>query len=176
MTDRSNFWNEAEDLRGYLTQKHLDRRPTEASLHALRVRLDRVPPVPTPAAVSLVSGSTDGVSEIDAADRVRWVLARLDQFVETGGADLLDAEIVEELGHAIRLSGRRSRRKAGKWDHVWQLIQEGGAETGKGVDQRIANKHNQLCAAKIADGRCERIDARKVAQIRYEYRNPDRHS
>ena len=176
MTDRSNFWNEAEDLRGYLTQKHLDRRPTEASLHALRVRLDRVPPVPTPAAVSLVSGSTDGVSEIDAADRVRWVLVQLDQFIETGGADRLDAEIVEELGHAIRLSGHRSRRKPKKWDHVWRLIQEHNAEQGAGVDQKIANEHNKLCAAAIAAGRCERIDARKVAQIRFEYRNPDRHS
>ena len=175
MTDRS-FWDEVATLRDYLKNKHLERRPTEASLHALLVRLDRVPPVPTPAAVSLVSGSTDGVSEIDAADRVRWVLAQLDQFIETGGADRLDAEIVSELDHAIQLSGYRSRRKPRKWDHVWRLIQEHNAEQGAGVDQKIANEHNKLCAAAIAAGRCERIDARKVAQIRYEYRNPNRHS
>jgi len=172
-TDRS-FWQEVASLRDYLKSKHLGRRPTVASLHALRVRLDRVPKAPRPAAVSLVSGSTDGVSEHDAADRVRWALAQLDQYA--GGSDRLDAEAVEELDHAIRLSGYRVRKKEPKWEHVWRLIQEEGAETGTGVDQRIANKHNKLCAAKIDAGKCERIDANKVKQIRYEFRNPDRHA
>ena len=175
MTDRS-FWQEVASLRDYLKQKHLDRRPTDASLHALRVRLDRVPPAPKPAAVSLVAGSTDGVSEIDAADRVRWVLAQLDQYVDAGSGDRLDDVVVGELDHAVRLSGLRSRQKPRKWEHVWRLIQKHGAATGIGVDQKVANEHNKLYAAKIDAGECERIDARKVAQIRYEYRNPDRHS
>ncbi len=66
-----------------------------------------------------------------------------------------------------------SRRK--KWDHVWALIREENAVKGCGTDQKIANSHNRLCAARIAAGTCERIDAKKVAQIRYEFTHAGRH-
>lgn len=68
-----------------------------------------------------------------------------------------------------------SKRKpsTGKWEHVWKLIVRHKAEDGIGIDQRIANEHNKLCAKKIASGKCKKINAKKVAQIRYEYKNRD---
>ena len=67
-------------------------------------------------------------------------------------------------------------KKERRWHHVWQIIQDKNAVVACGKDQKIANKHNQVCAKRIKDDTCERIDARKVAQIRYEYTHPDRHS
>ena len=63
-----------------------------------------------------------------------------------------------------------------KWDHVWQIIVNEKATKGIGTDQKIANAHNKSCAKRINDGTCEKIDAEKVAQIRYEYNHLGRHS
>ncbi len=71
-------------------------------------------------------------------------------------------------------AGPRKPRKL-KWDLLWALIQKHNAEDGVGLDQKIANEHNKLCAAKIRKGECDRVDANKVAQVRYEYKNRDRH-
>ena len=60
-------------------------------------------------------------------------------------------------------------KKPGKWDHVWKLIVKHKAEKGSGTDQKIANEHNWLYVARSLDGSCEKIDAKKVAQIRYEH-------
>ena len=67
------------------------------------------------------------------------------------------------------------RRKPGKWQHVWENIREENAVTGCAKDQKIANIHNKVCAKRIIVGTCERINAKKVAQIRYEYTHRDRH-
>jgi hypothetical protein len=63
----------------------------------------------------------------------------------------------------------------GKWFHVWQIIQDEKAVKACGKDQKIANKHNTVCNGRIKKGTCEQIDAKKVAQIRYEYTHPNRH-
>ncbi len=82
---------------------------------------------------------------------------------------------IERHGYAlyewVQRVTQQSPRKGGKprvkkWQHLWDLIQAEGATTGIGTDQKIANKHNKLCAAKIKSGKCKRIDAKKVAQIR----------
>ena len=51
--------------------------------------------------------------------------------------------------------------KPGKWDHVWEIIQKENAVKACGKDQKIANTHNRVCAKKIEDGTCGRIDAKK---------------
>jgi hypothetical protein len=70
---------------------------------------------------------------------------------------------------------KRVKKKEKKWHHVWQIIQEENAVVACSKDQKIANKHNKVCERKIMDGTCKRIDAGKVAQIRYEFTHPDRH-
>jgi len=52
------------------------------------------------------------------------------------------------------------RTDTAKWDHVWKLIVKHEAQTGKGIDQKIANEHNKICAAKIND-RTVREDQRQ---------------
>jgi len=76
------------------------------------------------------------------------------------------------LNHGGR--GKRAKKEQ-KWDHVWQMIVAEKATKGIGKDQKIANEHNKVCAKRITDKTCERIDAEKVAQIRYEYTHPNRH-
>ncbi len=67
------------------------------------------------------------------------------------------------------------KRKPGKWDHVWQIIEDEHAVEACGKDQKIANRHNKVCANGIDNGNCTRIDAKKVAQIRYEHKHLGRH-
>ena len=87
---------------------------------------------------------------------------------------MLREEAVKRLPRK-RASRGKPAKKTPKWDHVWQIIQEEQAVKACGKDQTIANKHNKVCAKRIKDGTCERIDAGKVAQVRYEYTHPDRH-
>jgi len=68
------------------------------------------------------------------------------------------------------------RTDTAKWDHVWKLIVKHEAQTGKGIDQKIANEHNKICAAKINAGQCERINAKKIGQIRYEYKRKQKNA
>ena len=43
------------------------------------------------------------------------------------------------------------RKKLGKWFHVWQIIREENAVKACGKDQKIANRHNKVCAKRIDD-------------------------
>ncbi|MGD0383267.1 MAG: hypothetical protein ABSA77_07100 [Thermoguttaceae bacterium] len=80
-----------------------------------------------------------------------------------------------DQGNRGNEKNQSKKRIQGKWYHVWQIIQNKNATKGNGQDQAIANDHNRDCAIRIKDGTCERINARKVAQIRYEYTHPGRH-
>ncbi len=73
-------------------------------------------------------------------------------------------------------AAKPAKKKERKWEHVWKMIVDEKATKGIGKDQKIANKHNRTCAKRITDETCEKIDAEKVAQIRYEYSHPTRHS
>jgi len=84
-------------------------------------------------------------------------------------------DVTAELAPLVEKQAAKRKRKPGKWEHVWQIIRDENAVQGCGKDQKIANKHNKVCAKRIDDGTCERIDADKVAQIRYEYTHLDRH-
>ncbi|MGA2067123.1 MAG: hypothetical protein ABSG86_19255 [Thermoguttaceae bacterium] len=88
---------------------------------------------------------------------------------------LVNSQATRPAAPAVEDLGAKGHRKPGKWDHVWQIIQEQNAVEACGKDQTIANMHNKVCAKRISSGTCERIDVKKVAQIRYEYTHPDRH-
>lgn len=122
---------------------------------------------------------------VDATALLR-LQQELPERVERSTGRIVTAPIAASTWHAadivvarvLRRGARTAEVEVGKkkkWDHVWKLIQKRGAETGIGEDQAIANKHNKICAANIKTGKCERIDAKKVAQIRYEHTHADRH-
>ncbi len=85
--------------------------------------------------------------------------------------------IKDTLPPAAKNQGSRGKspKNLRKWEHVWHMIVDEKATKGVGKDQRIANSHNRTCARRISDGTCKKINAKKVAQIRYEYTHPDRH-
>jgi hypothetical protein len=90
---------------------------------------------------------------------------------------LLDS-VARAAGSLVEWAADRPRLPRGgrprKWDRVWRIIKKHGSETGTGDDQAIANEHNKVCGSKLSNGKCKKIDAVKVKQIRYEYGNRKR--
>ena len=88
---------------------------------------------------------------------------------------LENIQVESETGKSRHKAGTKKAAREGKWNHVWQIIQDENAVKGCGKDQKIANMHNRACAKRIKDGTCKKIDAAKVAEIRYENTHKDRH-
>jgi hypothetical protein len=106
-------------------------------------------------------------------------MLRLPNFTAGLHASILDAaETLFQWAAAQTRGGKGkpAKKKERKWEHVWKMIVNEKATKGIGTDQKIANKHNRICAKRIIDETCDKIDAGKVAQIRYEYSHPTRHN
>jgi hypothetical protein len=99
--------------------------------------------------------------------------ANADERKGAGGAVVVTSPFDQPAANPPKTTTEEAPKRK-KWDHLWNLMREMGAQTACGKDQQVANKHNQICAAKINEKKCRRLTADDVGKIRYDYTHPDR--
>jgi len=148
MTDRSNFWNEAEDLRTYLRKRHTGPAgPTDESFRTLSIRSGRLPAVPKPEPI--VDGSTGGSSDVEASRHAQAAIEKLRQYEADRGPVELAKQAEAELVEAIRSHGRepvpeettRPKKYLFNWLEILDALGMTNDEERRGQVRRLNDSH-----------------------------------